>query len=190
VRPGPTPSVKLTYEDFVNFPDDGKRHEIIEGEHFVTPSPNTKHQTIVFNLVAAFAVYLRAHAIGAAFVAPFDVVLSDADIVEPDLFYISRDRAEILTDQHVRGAPDLVVEILSPATRTTDEVTKRKLYERFGVREYWIVDPELETVKVHRQTEHGVSRVAELSAERGDALTTPLLPDFAVKLSEIFALAI
>jgi Uma2 family endonuclease len=99
--------VKLTYEDFVNFPDDGKRHEIIEGEHFVTPSPNTKHQTVVFNLAAAFAVYLRAHAIGAAFVAPFGVVLSDADIVEPDLFYISRDRAEILTDQHVRGAPDL-----------------------------------------------------------------------------------
>lgn len=187
MKPGTTPSVKFTYEDFVNFPDDGKRHEIIDGEHYVTPSPNTKHQTIVFNLAAAFAGYLRTHAVGAAFVAPFDVVFSDVDIVEPDLLYISRSRASILTDQHVRGAPDLVVEILSTGTRKIDEVTKRKVYERFGVFEYWIVDPELETIKIYRRIEDAFARVAELSAEASDVLATPLLPDFSAALAGLFA---
>jgi len=154
----------------------------------VTPSPNTKHQAIVFNLANAFGSYLRAHPIGAAFVAPFDIVFSDLDIVEPDLLYISRDRASILTKQHVRGAPDLAVEILSPSTRKTDEVTKRKLYDRFGVREYWVIDPELDTIKIYRRAGEGFARVAELSVEHDDALTTPLLPDFSVPLAEVFAL--
>ena len=148
VRPAPTPSVKFTYEDLLNFQDDGKRHEIIDGEHFVTPSPNTKHQRIVGRLNLALGNYLEHHPIGEVFVAPFDVVFSDLDVVEPDLLYISRERAQVLTDQHVRGAPDLVVEILSPGTRKTDEVTKRKLYDRSGVQEYWVVDPELDVIGV------------------------------------------
>ena len=187
MKPATTPSVKFTYEDFLNFPDDGKRHEIIDGEHFVTPSPNTKHQTICMNLAVLAGTYLRQHPIGAFFVALFDVVLSNLDVVEPDLLYISRERAEVLTDKHVRGAPDLVVEILSPGTRRTDEVTKRKRYERFGVGEYWIVDPELETIKVYRRVEQSFTRVAELTLEQGDVLTTPLLPGFSVRLGEIFA---
>ena len=182
-----TPRVKLTYDDFVRFPDDGMRHELIDGEHYVTPSPNTKHQAIAFNLANAFGGYLRAHPIGAAFIAPFDVVFSDLDVVEPDLLYISRDRAEILTKQHVRGAPDLAVEILSPGTRKTDEVIKRKLYDRFGVREYWVVDPELEAIKIYRRSGDAFPRAAELSVEHEDTLTTPLLPDFSVALTEIFA---
>jgi Uma2 family endonuclease len=180
-------SVKFTYEDFVNFPDDGKRHEIVDGEHYVTPSPDTKHQIVVFNLSTAFGMYLRVHAIGAAFVAPFDVVFSDLDVVEPDLLYISRDRADIVTDQHVRGAPDLVVEVLSSGPRKTDDLTKRKLYERFGVREYWIVDPELETTRIYRRAGDRFVRTAELSVEQGDALTTPLLPGFSVPLADVFA---
>ena len=187
MRPGTAASVKLTYEDFLNFPDDAKRHEIIDGEHYVTPSPGTKHQAIVFNLATAFGTYLRTHSIGAAFVAPFDVVFSDLDVVEPDLLYISRERAGILTPQHVRGVPDLVIEILSPGTRKTDETIKRKLYERFGVQEYWVVDPELDALKIYRSTAGAFARAAELSVEGGDALTTPLLPDFSVPLAEIFA---
>ena len=127
------PTVKFTYEDLLNFPDDGKRHEIIDGEHFVTPSPNTKHQRIVSNLHFALVAYLRNTRVGEAFVSPFDVVFSDLNVVDPDLLYISRERAAILTAEHVGGAPDLVVEILSPRTRKTDELTKRKLYERFDV---------------------------------------------------------
>src|SRR5436305_12379670 len=86
--------VKLTYDDFLNFPDDGKRHEIIDGEHYVTPSPNTKHQTVSMNLTMALGLYLKQHREGGRlFAAPFDVVFSDLDIVEPDLLYISREHA-------------------------------------------------------------------------------------------------
>ena len=180
-------SVKFTYEDFLNFPNDGKRHEIIDGEHYVTPSPNTKHQRIVTRLTAALVHCLEQHPIGEVFVAPLDVVFSDLDVVEPDLLYISRERASVLTEQNVRGAPDLAVEILSPSTRKTDEVTKRKLYERFGVGEYWVVDPELETIKVYRRVGEAFERVSELGAESGDELTTPLLPDFSVTVAELFA---
>ena len=180
-------SVKFTYADVLNFPNDGKRHEIIDGEHYATPSPNTKHQRIVRRLVGALDRYLEQHPIGDVFIAPFDVVFSDVDVVEPDLLYISRERAGMLTDQHVRGAPDLVVEILSPGTRKTDEVTKRKRYELFGVREYWIVDPELDAIKIYRRVDNRFVPAAELSVEQGDSLTTPLLPEFSAALAEIFA---
>lgn len=150
----PTPSdVKLTYADFVQFPEDGKRHELIDGEHVVTPSPNTKHQTIVVNLTALLGSYIRTAGIGRLFVSPFDVVLSDFDVVEPDLLFVSKERqAQILTAANVQGAPDLVVEIGSPSTRRRDETVKRRLYEQFGVREYWVVDPELDEIKVYRRT--------------------------------------
>ena len=186
MRP-PTSSVKFTYEDFLNFPDDGKRHEIIDGEHYVTPSPNTKHQAVSLNLAVLIATYLRQHPIGRVFTAPYDVVFSDLDIVEPDLLYISRERLDVLTDKHVRGSPNLVIEILSPGTRRTDEVTKRKLYERFAVSEYWIVDPELDEIKVYRRVDNAFVRVAELTAEKMDVLTTPLLPDWSAALAEIFS---
>lgn len=182
-----TPPTKFTYEDFCNFPDDGKRHEIIGGEHYVTPSPDTKHQRAARNLTLALGSYLERDPTGEVFAAPFDVVFSALDVVEPDLLYISRERWHILTDKHVRGAPDLAVEILSPGTRKTDEVTKRQLYERFGVHEYWLVDPELDTIIVYRRVEEAFVRVAELSVERGDVLATPLLPGWSVMLSKIFA---
>ncbi|MBI2836027.1 MAG: Uma2 family endonuclease [Acidobacteria bacterium] len=187
MKPATPPSVKFTYEDFVNFPNDGKRHEIIDGEHCVTPSPNTKHQAVSITLAAMLWTYLKDHPIGSVFAAPFDVVFSDLDVVEPDLLYISRERGRILTDQHVRGAPDLVVEILSPGTRKTDVTVKRKLYERFGVHEYWIVDPELDAIEIHRRVNEAFPRVAELTAEAGDVLTTPLLPGFAAPLADLFA---
>ena len=138
------------------------------------------------NITVALSLHLKTHPTGVLFAAPFDVVFSDLDVVEPDLLYISRERASVLTDQHVRGAPDLVVEILSPGTRKTDETTKRKLYDRFGVLEYWVVDPELETVKVYRRREGAFGRAVELGAEVEDVLTTPLLPGFSAALREVF----
>lgn len=187
VKSTPNPSVKFTYEDLLNFPDDGKRHEIIDGEHFVTPSPNTKHQVVSMNLTRAFILYLAQHPVGYLFAAPFDVVFSDFDVVEPDLLYISRDHLAVLTDKHVKGPPDLVVEIVSPGTRKVDEIKKRKLYEQMGVREYWVVDPELDTIKVYRGVDDAFARVAELSAKATDTLTTPLLPELLVSLADVFS---
>ncbi len=183
----PAPSSKFTYEDFLNFPDDGRRHEIIDGEHYVTPSPNTSHQTIVGNLYAAIRRYLDSRPIGAVFLAPFDVLFSNINIVEPDLLYVSRERQGVVTPAHVKGAPDLVVEVLSPGTRKVDEITKRKLYEQFDVQEYWIVDPELESIKIYRRTEGGFGKRNELTLERGELLTTPLLPGLEVPLTAVFA---
>ncbi len=179
--------VKFTYEDYLLFPEDGKRHELIDGDHFMTPSPSTRHQRVSLKLATAFAIFLKNNRLGEVFDAPMDVVLSETDVVQPDLLFISAARASIIKDKNIQGAPDLVVEILSDATRKTDEVIKRKLYERHGISEYRIVDPELETVKVYRKTDKGYLRAAELSREANDTLTTPLLPAFQISLTEIFA---
>ncbi|MCP9448452.1 MAG: Uma2 family endonuclease [Nitrospira sp.] len=179
-------STKLTYEDYILFPDDGRRHELIQGDHFMTPAPNTKHQRILGHLHVALYAYLRQHNLGQVYIAPYDVVLSDEDVVQPDLLFISTARLSIVTDTNVRGAPDLIVEILSEATRKKDEITKRKLYERYGVQEYWLADPELETVKILRLSGAHYVRAAELVKEAHDVLTTPLLPGFSLPLAEIF----
>lgn len=179
-------SVKFTYEDFQLFPDDGKRHEIIDGEHYVTPSPITKHQRVLGNLYRLLSTFLHDRRLGSVFIAPLDVVFSDLDVVEPDLLFVSKERSEIITEKNIRGAPDLLVEILSEGTRKTDEIVKRKLYERFGVREYWIVDPLLDSVKVYRLVENVYERVAELTAEKAETLATPLLPGLTIPLPEVF----
>ena len=183
----PSPGVKLTYDDFVQFPDDGLRHELIDGEHYVTPSPNTKHQTVSLNLTVVIGSWLERNPIGQLFHAPFDVVFSNVDVVEPDLLYLSNARAaEALTPLHVRGVPELVIEIGSPGTRKRDETVKRRLYEQTGVSEYWVVDPELDTIRVYRREGGGFSRVSELSAEAGDVLTTELLPRLEIPLRRVF----
>jgi Uma2 family endonuclease len=179
--------VRFNYEDFLLFPNDGKRHEIIDGDHFMTPSPATKHQRISLKLSAAFANFLKVHRVGEVFAAPFDVVLSDEDVVEPDLLFVSAARSAIITDKNIQGPPDLVIEILSETSRKTDEIIKRKLYERSRVAEYWIVDPELETIKVYRLTDQGYVRASELAREANEILSTPLLPGFQAPLAEIFA---
>ena len=185
-----TRSVKFTYEDYLLFPDDGRRHELIDGEHFMTPAPSTKHQKVSGNLFSFLHAHARRTRAGEAFAAPTDVVLSDLDVVQPDVLFISAARRAIITEKCIQGAPDLVIEILSETTRKTDELVKRKLYERYGVREYWIVDPELESVKIYRMADAGGSqgyvRAAELTLEAGDQLSIPLLPDFTIPLADIF----
>ena len=181
-------AVKLTYDDFVLFPDDGRRHELIDGEHYVTPSPNLRHQEILGNIYWALRSYLEEHPVGRLFLSPFDVVLSEIDVVEPDLLYLSHERArQALTPLNVRGVPELVVEIASKGTRKRDETIKRRLYERAGVAEYWIVDPEIEVVRVSRRDGGLLARPIELSCGAGDVLTSPLLPSFEAPLTRLFA---
>jgi len=184
----PAPRVKLTYEDFLQFPDDGRRHELIDGEHYVTPSPNTRHQRISGRLHLLIGNWLQEHPVGQLFYAPFDVVFSNIDVVEPDLLYMSNERAaEVLTEEHVRGVPELVIEITSPGTRRGDETLKRRLYERSGVTEYWVVDPDVDVVRAYRRSGEGFARPVELSAEAGDVLTTALLPGLEIPLARVFA---
>jgi len=185
MQPAEVSSTKLTYDDYLLFPDDGRRHELIDGEHYVTPAPTLRHQLISKRLFLALSDCLRERPLGQAFYAPVDVVPTDVDVVEPDLLYVSNERAGILRDP-VRGAPDLVIEIVSPSSRKTDEVIKRKLYERIGVCEYWVVDPELDVVKVYRREGERFTRAGEYSREEGHTLGTPLLPGLSVSLDELF----
>jgi Uma2 family endonuclease len=165
MRPA-NPGVKLTYDDYVLFPDDGKRHELIDGEHYVTPAPNWKHQAISGNLYGLIWSHLQKHPIGRIMSAPFDVIFSQFDVVEPDLVFISKERLEqIRSSAGAKGAPDLVVEIGSSRTRKRDETIKRRLYERFGVSEYWVVDPDLDIVKAYRHVTERYERVAEPALE-------------------------
>jgi Uma2 family endonuclease len=180
------PRVKLTYDDFVLFPDDGKRHELIDGEHYVTPSPNTRHQQISGDLFALIWTYLEGNPVGRIFHAPYDVVFSQFDVVEPDLLYVSNERAaNVVTPQHVRGVPDIVMEIASPGTRKRDATIKRRLYEQAGVSEYWMIDPEIDVVRIYRRTGEGFDRPIELSRAASDVLATPLLPGLVLPLTRL-----
>jgi Uma2 family endonuclease len=182
-----SPAVKLTYDDFVQFPDDGKRHELIDGEHYVTPSPGTRHQRVVGRLYLLIANWLENHPVGEIFLAPYDVVFSEFDVVEPDLLYLTNERAAtVLTELHARGVPELVVEIASKRTRKRDETIKRRLYERAGVSEYWVVDPEIDVVRVYRRDGDSFGRAIELSREAGDVLSTTLLPGLEMPLERVF----
>jgi Uma2 family endonuclease len=176
----------LTYEDYCLLPDDGKRHEIIDGEEHRSPSPTTSHQRAVLNLLYALQQYTEENSIGEVFVAPHDVILSENDIVQPDVFFVADEHSDIVKERGIEGAPDLIAEVVSEGNRRHDEVRKRKLYARHGVPEYWVVDPALGTVKVYQGPEGGYERVAELRAEDEDTLTTPLLPDWALPLVDLF----
>ena len=186
----PTPShdTRLTYEDFLLLPEDGLRHEIIDGEHHVTPSPNQRHQELVMRLCLALGNHLEDRPErGRVFVSPFDVVFSFHDVVEPDLVFVAPDQLGILTEQNIQGAPALVVEVLSPSTRTRDQDVKRLLYERSGVREYWLVDPELAGVTIYRRAADGAfARAAALIATGHDTLESPLLAGWSLALSHLF----
>jgi Uma2 family endonuclease len=153
----------------------------------VTPSPNLKHQQIVGNLYWLIRSYLEEHRIGRVFVAPFDVIFSRYDVVEPDVLYMSNARAAEILRDYVHGAPDLVIEVGSVSTRRRDETLKRALYERDGVIEYWIVDPEIDVVRVYHRSGGRFDRPVELSRESADVVTTALLPGFELPLARVFA---
>jgi Uma2 family endonuclease len=178
---------KLTYDDYVSFPDDGQRHELIDGEHYVSPPPITIHQRLSVRLTVALGRYFDAHPGSEVFHAPCGVKLSRWDAVEPDLFVVLEDQSGIVTEKNVDGAPAMVIEILSPSTRRYDEAIKRAAYDRFGVREYWIVDPVSAAVTVHRRATGGDLRaMPALTRTQAGVLTSPLLPGWSLVLTALF----
>jgi Uma2 family endonuclease len=176
-------SLKYTHADLQLMPDDGKRREIINGELYVTPSPVNYHQKILFNLTLAMGKFLEDNPLGELRFAPLDVILSEHDVLEPDLLLVLNDHKDILQDW-VRGAPDLVIEILSPTTEARDRGIKLKAYARYGVQEYWIVDPIAQVIEVYRLTAEGYHLAA--TCAKGNAVETPLLPGFSLAVGSIF----
>jgi len=177
------PEKLLSYADLESFPDDGLRRELIGGKLFVTPSPITRHQQIVLRLAAAFHVHLSSHGGGQVFPAPLDVILSDHDVVEPDVFFVAEGQSGIIGERNVSGVPTLLIEVLPEARR--DRVVKRDLYERFRVPEYWIVDGEAHRVEVYRNEggRYGKPQIYE----PGDTLTLESLPEFAIDVAILLA---
>jgi Uma2 family endonuclease len=179
-----TASGKLTYDDYILIPEDGRRHEIIDGVHYVTPAPGRTHQHLIGTLYWAIRSFLEDHPIGEVYLSPFDVLLSAHDIVQPDVLFVRNETLHILNDKNAVGAPDLAIEVLSPSTRRRDRTLKRDLYQRSGVQEYWVVDPVRTEVAVHRRVGDRLAPPATLALS--DHLTTTLLPGFELPLSRLF----
>ena len=175
----------LTYEDYILFPEDGRRHELIEGEHYMTPAPTTVHQEFLGKLFHIIYQHITTNRLGQVFFAPVDVVLSPQDIVQPDLIFISNNRRHRLTPKNVQGAPDLAVEVISEASRRLDKKLKRNLYARYDVLEYWLFDPELREVEIYRRdAENHLVKIVEY--EDQGTLTSPLLPGLTINLEPLW----
>jgi Uma2 family endonuclease len=176
----------LTYEDYLSIPNDGRRHEIVDGEHCVSPAPSPEHQRIVVNLSSNLHFWSRGTGSGRVFVAPVDVVLDELTVVQPDVLWVASQRSTIVEPSHLSGAPNLLVEVLSPSSRRYDEHVKRELYERKGVDEYWIVDTQERSVRIWSRAGERFGAPRLLTAASGDLLTSSLLPGFEVALAEVF----
>ena len=175
----------LTYDDYLTFPDsDGIRKEIIEGELFMSPAPAMKHQSTLRNLFRIIDKFVLENELGEVFFAPCDVIFSNINVMQPDILFISRENYKILTALNIQGAPDLLVEILSPSSIENDRIYKKLVYEKFGVKEYWIVDPQEEIIEVWSsknarfQLFHKVKKTEKFKSK--------LLEDLELDLSLIF----
>jgi Uma2 family endonuclease len=177
-------STKYTHADLLAIPADNKRREILDGELLVSPSPLFFHQLIVHRFLTAFDRYLDRNPIGEILLSPLDVIFGESDVLEPDLIFVLSEHRHILQDW-VRGVPDLVIEVLSPGSASMDRGPKLKACARFGVPEYWIVDPDAFTVETYGQSSTGYELVAAFG-ER-DSVTSRLLPGFVLPVASIFA---
>jgi Uma2 family endonuclease len=176
--------VKFTYDDYRTAPEN-ERYELLEGELVMVPAPNFAHQNTSAYLAATLWKFVREHDLGVVLSAPFDVVLSEERVFQPDILFVSRERLSIINPENIRGtAPDLVVEILSPATAERDRFYKRAVYARYGVKEYWIVDPEASIIEVTRLGEKDLETVKVYG--KHELLKSLLLEGLTVELDEVF----
>ena len=174
---------RIRYEHLKQLPDDGKRYEIVDGELLVSPSPNRRHQRAVLN----FASWLRSAeeaGYGEVYVAPFDVFFDEHNVTEPDVLFVSKERLQIITDDFVHGAPDIIVEVLSPGTRHRDEGVKLNLYGRMGARYYWMPDPAERVIYRYELTPQGFREQPPL--KEGDTLECPLFAGISIPVEKLF----
>jgi len=172
-----------TYADYAELPE-GAPYELIDAALVMSPSPSVRHQRVVLRLGRILLDAAEANDAGDAFVAPMDVSFTDVDTVQPDLIFVSAERRDIIGEQRIEGAPDLVIEVLSLSTAYLDLAQKKRLYEREGVKEYWVVDPEQRAVDVYTNTENGFAQHARV-VERGTA-GSGLLSSFSIDLTGLF----
>ena len=174
----------LTAEDYYNLPDNGMRNQLIGGELYMAPAPNLFHQTISGNLEFILRSYLEQNPLGIVVHAPVDVVFHRESIWQPDIFVVLNANRHILKEQRCEGVPDFIVEILSPGNKELDLHTKRTIYARQGVNEYWIIDPESKEISIHRFDEDLNEPVTRIKSPV--KATSPLFPGLNIDLDAIF----
>ena len=159
----------LTYADYASI-DDGFRYELIQGKLFMAPPPSTFHQSLSTKLTLRIAHHVEKHKLGSVFAAPTDVILANHSTVQPDILFVSNEHSTFIEPHAVVGSPDLIVEIISPGSVERDRYQKRDLYEKHGVREYWLVDPANKSIEILVLKEKGY-QLAQVVAEKGNALS-------------------
>ena len=174
-----------TYDDYARLPDDGKRYEVIRGELYMSAAPRPLHQRVITRLSFFLEGFLENSALGTAFVAPIDVILPQklGDPVQPDIIVVRRESLHIIDELNIRGAPDLLVEVLSPSNPAHDRSLKYELYAEAGVLEYWIVDPRQRTVEIHLLRDGAYELAGQWGV--GEVARSELLDGFAVSVDEI-----
>jgi len=177
-------STVFTYDDYLSLPGDGKRYEIIDGDLSMTPAPSPEHQRVLGRLFRQLDEVVRRNQLGEVFISPIDIVLSMTNVVQPDLVFISEEQKHIVTKRNVVAPPDLVVEILSESTEKADRTMKKTLYERYGVKEYWIVDAESQQVEIHILKEG--KYVSPTTFSINDTVKSSLLPGLSFRTSSLF----
>lgn len=184
IQTRPSPLLRpLTVDDVRDYPDDGRRYEIIGGELVVSPAPLVVHQELLARLFLLFAGFVNPRRLGRVLFVPLDVVLSGHDRVQPDLIFVARDRFGIIGPERVEGPPDLVLEVLSPSSRRTDRIRKAALYATAGVRESWLVDPRSRGVTVFALA----GRRFEPVPQREGFAASTVLAGFEVDVAALFA---
>jgi Uma2 family endonuclease len=175
---------KLSYEEFRQLPDDGKRYELIGGEVHLTPAPNTKHQFVVHNLDISLSPYVQKNKLGEVWEAPLDVRLTEDTALQPDLVFAATTRLEIVREEFIAGAPDLVVEVLSASTAAHDRATKLPIYAEAGVPEVWLIDSQAKTVEGLRL--QGKKYFVDATLAGDQVLTSNLFPGWQFPLRDLF----
>lgn len=175
----------LTYEEYRLLPEDGQRYELMEGDLFVSPAPSTRHQTISRRLQFALMQALELPGRAQIFNAPADVILEETTVVQPDLIIVGAGNSHLVTPRAIEGAPDVVIEIMSPGSIDRDAHLKLRVYERFAIPEYWVVDPDHGFVEVFAWTKEGYRRRDRY--DRASTLTCPLFPEVSIPLAPLFA---
>jgi Uma2 family endonuclease len=175
--------IRYTYKDYAKTPDD-VRYQLIDGELILSPSPTFYHQHISGAMFVELRTWAVSSGIGKVVCAPMDVYFTETDTVQPDILFISEERMHIVEERYVRGAPDLVVEILSPSTSRLDLGAKMELYARHGVPQYWIADPDTRTARTLRLEAGNYAEVASFT--ENDVLTSDAFPGLRIDLREVF----
>ena len=175
--------IRFSYKDYLLLSGDA-RCEILEGELRPVPAFDIKHQEVALKIAAALLLHVEAGKLGRVFRAPCDVVFSEETVMQPDILFVARKRRGIIGEANLRGVPDLIIDVLSRATRERDFKLRRKIYARFEVQEYWVVDSDANTVETLVWSEIGYVSVGNY--RKPDKVSSPLLPDLNLMLSPIF----